>query len=729
MFEKFLKQRGQVSILFALLMPIFLMVVGVGLDLGWYYLNVSRLQNAADAAAVAGAQTLINNENFSDYKSVTLTSKYPGKVSEQYRTAETAKIKAIDESNDVAKEYVAKNLSSRKDNIINSWTKSKVETETPTIYEKDDNLYFVVQLREEIRHFFLPGWFGEMDAPVTAVAMITKSAISDPSEPSAPEITSTPTAPTKPNAPASTNTPTTPQTPEEDPETITEEFADNLEAAKNANVIVGNWEVQKYYKDINNKNKKQTYLDIFGSEICVNGWNIFQDEYVHYTNGDLYRTEHIKFFDDVELNDYRKTGKERYTESNLKTNGTTGIGAYALRGSSVKKTNLSASANTLNVESYTYNEGGYPYVWQDLDSVDVDFKPEVSFNESSPYLSKDWDLPMGYANSNIACSDGSGRPSVGVGILKHKKALTNGEELGGWYTHLRIHSTITFGEPYRERTSSPPREDMNLPDILWMRIESEPMFRYPDSVDHYVKTNLDIKGLNSVRQIILNFTVSNYDIVTQKYRPVVIFYDGPEMYYPYSTSEDSRNKIRTSRPIIVNLNVPYRLILYAPNSPVVVMGTTDGLDGFQGFIVAKKYLRLKTAEDFKKEDEAYFNKHGEHKYEMPPDEKSYFQTNYAVDNPYYGTEHTTVDKNGNVIATIISDNGEPKEIRWLYTKIINPDNGIEMYVDDYGNVQYMELENPPMKIGKYETFGRTDFSSHGYHILGDSAINLILSGN
>ena len=143
MFEKITKQRGQVSILFALLMPIFLLFVGVVLDLGWYYLNVSRLQNAADAAAVAGAQTLINNEKFSDYKSVTLTSKYPGKVSEQYRTAETAKIEAIDESRDAAKEYVAKNLSSNEDNIVNSWTHEKVETETPTLYEKDDNLYYI----------------------------------------------------------------------------------------------------------------------------------------------------------------------------------------------------------------------------------------------------------------------------------------------------------------------------------------------------------------------------------------------------------------------------------------------------------------------------------------------------------------------------------------------------------------------------------------------------------
>lgn len=79
---KLLKQCGQVSVLFAFLMPIFILCVGLVLDLGWYYLNVSRLQNAADAAAVAGAQKIITDKtNFSSYKNVTLVGQYPAKVS------------------------------------------------------------------------------------------------------------------------------------------------------------------------------------------------------------------------------------------------------------------------------------------------------------------------------------------------------------------------------------------------------------------------------------------------------------------------------------------------------------------------------------------------------------------------------------------------------------------------------------------------------------------------
>ena len=174
---KKLKQRGQVSILFALLMPIFILFLGVALDLGWYYLNVSRLQNAADAAAVAGAQTIIDSDNFSAYKNIALVGKYPGKVSNQYRVSDIYELTTLENGKTVAEEYIGKNLSGNENILVNSWTKNKVETEAPKLYTKDDKLYFVVKLKDTIQHFFLPSWFDDMDAPVTAVAVLSKTAI------------------------------------------------------------------------------------------------------------------------------------------------------------------------------------------------------------------------------------------------------------------------------------------------------------------------------------------------------------------------------------------------------------------------------------------------------------------------------------------------------------------------------------------------------------------------
>ena len=54
-------RRGQTMVLYAVLTPLAIFLSGGAIDLGWYYLNVSRLQNAADAAVIAGAQEIINS--------------------------------------------------------------------------------------------------------------------------------------------------------------------------------------------------------------------------------------------------------------------------------------------------------------------------------------------------------------------------------------------------------------------------------------------------------------------------------------------------------------------------------------------------------------------------------------------------------------------------------------------------------------------------------------------
>lgn len=62
MFKRRFKQCGQALVLYALLIPLLILFVGVGLDLGWYFLTVSRMQHAADAAVVAGAAKLLTNK-------------------------------------------------------------------------------------------------------------------------------------------------------------------------------------------------------------------------------------------------------------------------------------------------------------------------------------------------------------------------------------------------------------------------------------------------------------------------------------------------------------------------------------------------------------------------------------------------------------------------------------------------------------------------------------------
>jgi len=107
------KRRGQALVLYALLIPTLLVFAGAGLDLGWYYLTVSRMQNAADAAVMAGAWKMLDDEeSMSDYSHAWLIDFVPEYILEDPDTHE-AIISTRDTTNGdaVAKAYVKHNLS------------------------------------------------------------------------------------------------------------------------------------------------------------------------------------------------------------------------------------------------------------------------------------------------------------------------------------------------------------------------------------------------------------------------------------------------------------------------------------------------------------------------------------------------------------------------------------------------------------------------------------------
>ena len=530
---------------------------------------------------------------------------------------------AIEKGNTVANEYVAKNLSSNKDTIINSWTKSEVDSEEG-LYTKDNNLYYVVKLKEEVRHFFLSGWFDDMTAPVTAVALLSKTAIKGDSQSSDHKMPDTPTPPLVDDLIENV--------------VLDEELIKEIETVKNENVIVGNWEVQSYYSSLN-KDSTDTYIDYsqnpngevkyykrgesfkqrYTFDVYTQRWNQYQDRQNRYNTGDHRRTETVNIIPN-------NTGKN--------TTDTKVSNSYA------------TSAN-----------GNKVYSEEEVDSLNIDFKQDVRFKTGSKYLSQDWDFSMNdYSKTNYDDVES---------LLN-----TNGYNKSSSAIYMRIHNTMNFNLPHLTRSSS--TED---PDILWVRIESEPMLTNADSPNGEVNSNVKNSGIrefNSVRQIILNFNKANTEKDSDgkdKYRPVVIFYDEPERY---STSND----IRDSEPVIVNLNDDFQGVLYAPNSPVVLNGNNKK---FTGFIVAKKYLKLKTEEDFPvKEGEIYYT-------DAANKTNEYFK--------------------------------------------ITDDYGNTMFIDAHGEVQYDELDSPMTKYGTYSNFNRTAFTTHGYKVLKSSANNMLLSGN
>ena len=747
---KSFKQRGQVLVLYALLIPFLLMFVGVVLDLGWYYLNVSRLQNAADAAALAGAQIIINDEvNFPTVtneavlisnRSFDNDRKYTGRTDGEKATLENA--------DDIAEEYAVKNLGSMKDivlgeaeaaetqsSIIDSWSKSKddadrVVTPTFTMYDYGTSFYYFVKLEETIEHFFLPGWFSPMDAPVVAVAKLD-------------------------------------QTPK-------------MEEIINRNVIVGNWEVQDFYKeqelayerDANgnyktiNKNKipiyatdingdyildangnkmqdythkyakSQAYSERFNAEIYSGAWNHFQDFFntfdsagYHKPNpsdnmevaGDFYRREIIIIRDDVDFSSATPYGANSSVAAtaasiNLKPGHT-----YNPAQSNKKKTYWKykdANGNLQDVPDT--GTVGLPYKWEYLDSINIDFKPEITLKDK--WLSEDWDLPLD--NKGVAFN------------YTHWYRASSTDITTEYVKKLRIHSNINLDAPYKERSdlTTPYKEALRekdaegnlLPDILWGRIESEPMLSHPDAVNgkaaYMTKTQT---ALSSVRQIIINVNSSNYNT---GYRPVIIFYDGPERY-------SSESHIRDSKPVILNLGKPFRGVLYAPNSPVVIVGNAK--NQFKGFVVAKKYMRLKDKDDFIHGGYRYFSRDGNKRKQY-----EYTREEQADGTVQYKNLKGKVDKN--------MDDTKAYKVEYFYAKgdtsgtkyyrtVENEtiiDNGVEtptgnelvLYTDEYGEVQFAELTDPETKYGEYDNFGRSDFTTHDYHVNETSADNMLLSG-
>lgn len=357
-------QRGQVLALYGLLIPFLLLFVGVGLDLGWYYLNVSRLQNAADAAALAGAQALVEKEYaFEDYYVVSLASNALPEDFDDYENVfdNTFKGKLYNykEKDDIAdtlkngrtyaEEYTRKNLSDaeavdsstdNKDTLsaLDGWSISvknddkkvngKIELKYKLVDGKNDvlgPLYYVVSLHEKIRHFFMGGWFEDMDAPVRAVVLLQ---------------------------PHDRN------------------LVVGMQSLERKEVI-DNWEYANRYK----------------TDAYSGNWNHYMagtsSDAVKYTSGNVYRTE------SVGVRPVKRSG----------SNGSDG---------------QSTSAN-----------GGKFYNENEVDSINIDAQAEVRVKK--PFFNTDWDLGLGAASklSNFDNYAQTSNNSWGKGNGDDKRILFN----------------------------------------------------------------------------------------------------------------------------------------------------------------------------------------------------------------------------------------------------------------------------------------------------------------
>lgn len=583
MLKKFFKQKGQALVFFAIALPTLFMFVAVVVEFGWWYINQSRLQNAADAAVLAGAEKIVSSvENKAS--NISFKVDFVNKVPPGYSAsqAETA-------GDETAKQYADKNFyySATEPDYAAYYNSFKHYTYGDT--KKFNPAYYAVELEGKAKHLFsIMNNFGEMNLKAIAVARIT------------------------------------------------ENIESILNGLKVNNVMIGNWEVQNVYQNINdyyknkdgtpqlnddgsikykNSDKRKEFQNASGYETLFTGrWNHYKEpnKKIYYTQNNEFRTEVVDVYVTRDLSGnttYKTTEKIDGVETEV-----TKILDYG-----------SAFPTPAN--------GGQRYSWRDVESINLDWAQDFQFNlknSGAKYSVNDWDI--GYALPDDV-----------------NTVSTMGTQ--GWninQLNYRIHGLITFYEVFptiakklNEEGEVDEENGKYYYDPLWVRIESEPMWSY-------LGANKQQLQLDTVHQIIININESNWmeeEIETQIeriegednkektvihpipidstdprlknftlnegekviLRPLVFFYDGPETNatnifldqanitsYNGQTRPATRPACRNSKPVILNLNADFAGILYMPNSPVCVI--TNG-HKFRGFIRAKSYKMLQTADE------------------------------------------------------------------------------------------------------------------------------------
>ena len=514
MLEKIFKRcgsRGQALVFFALMIPMTFMFFGAAFEFGWWYLNQSRLQNAADAAVVAGAYKIKEESDpklrLRNYKKVEFISNDDDEFKKFIKLKQTATVDRSDAEEYIsykdAIKYVKDNLP--EEYVIGNEDAKKYAEDDPVVklnepeayLVKDsktvtEHIYYAVELSGTLDHLFeITKYLGEMPIKAVALTRLTQ------------EI----------NGEALL------------PQVLLHRDGDADKGIKPK--IIYDWQ-----------RSGQTYSN--PRTIRTTNGDDQASRRIEYTAGNTYRTEKI-----------------------------------VLDGESGESKGSAAMENTGDKYWRAYaasvKNGKY-----EMDDMFIDFRPEIVYDSRS--FKEDWDITMP-ALSGMSYQN----------MVETKNSLA-----------LRILATIDFKEPYKIRanTDSNGNEIKDsqgnslLPtDPLYVRIESEPI--YNDGITG---------GHSSVRQIIINVNAASDDPTgynTKKddegnyiYRPLVIYYEGPEKL---ANTINPESTVRDSKPVIINLNADFRGIIVMDNSPVVINGNGHK---FYGFVIAKEYKHVKTAADF-----------------------------------------------------------------------------------------------------------------------------------
>ena len=134
------QECGSILVFTAVGIPILLALIGFGFDVGNLYMHKARLQNVADAAALAGARAYVDNLDTTKGGTVT-NGDIPSKPTH---------------ANEVAREYIAKNSINLPNDIYHDFNSLMIREsdESNTLYP--NKAFYRIGLYENVPLYFLP---------------------------------------------------------------------------------------------------------------------------------------------------------------------------------------------------------------------------------------------------------------------------------------------------------------------------------------------------------------------------------------------------------------------------------------------------------------------------------------------------------------------------------------------------------------------------------------------
>lgn len=488
----FNSQKGAVLVFVALMLPIMVFFGGMAIDFGRAYMYKSQLQNAADAAALAG---------------VTAAAKSKARLVE-----DPAKLAIVDEADKIARAKNAANVVLTKDT-----GKASANAENTILGYKSENgaYYYKVELTDEVKmvfaRFFLPkslfpdAWKVKVSARAWAMA-------GDGTGDHEPHVIDKLT-----------------QTAQAVTENTTEDFFD--------------WEDE--LKQI----FREQGINLTKDELRAKAREFsFTNEGVQY-DYEGNRSEVFNMDDSIEARNHMK---DFFINFKQDVHGavTNNFDVTDLQGLSYLEARDLFYADDKRFENIILPDGTFiagPITWDELIRR---FGSQIGTKNSSTWQRlTDEKLSNRLTWEEISKSE---RDIVWNALTSKITAQINVNV---------AYDVRNVDELSAREVSLTPQGEPNYQDPLFVRIESEEF--NASSVS------------NTIHDINININVDNTD---NKYRPMVFVYDGPK---------GDKDGGRESGTVVLNLQEDFKGIIYAPNSPVQVIGNGKA---FRGYIIAKRII-------------------------------------------------------------------------------------------------------------------------------------------